>query len=122
VRVERFIPFTLLLPFVDAYVTNGGFGGVQHALSYGVPIVVAGTTEDKLEIGNRVAYAGAGINLRTSTPTPQQVADAVRTVLHDPRYRARARAIQAELNRHDAAQEAATLLEQLAATKAPVLR
>jgi UDP:flavonoid glycosyltransferase YjiC (YdhE family) len=122
VRVARFIPFTLLLPFVDVYVTNGGFGGVQYALSHGVPIVVAGTTEDKPEIGNRVAYAGAGINLRTSTPTPQHVADAVRTVLHDPRYRAGAQAIQAELNRHDAAQEAATLLERLAATKAPVLR
>ncbi|MGH3808525.1 MAG: glycosyltransferase [Pseudonocardiaceae bacterium] len=81
VRVARFIPFTLLLPFVDVYVTNGGFGGVQYALSHGVPIIVAGTTEDKPEIGHRVAYAGAGINLRTSAPTPQHVADAVRTVL-----------------------------------------
>ncbi|MGH3820631.1 MAG: glycosyltransferase, partial [Pseudonocardiaceae bacterium] len=59
VRVARFIPFTLLLPFVDVYVTNGGFGGVQYALSHGVPIIVAGTTEDKPEIGHRVAYAGA---------------------------------------------------------------
>jgi UDP:flavonoid glycosyltransferase YjiC (YdhE family) len=122
VRVERFIPFTPLLPFVDVYVTNGGFGGVQYALSHGVPIVVAGASEDKLEIGNRVAYSGAGINLRTSTPTPQQVADAVRTILHDPRYRAGAKAIQVELNNHNAGEEAATLLEQLAHTKAPVLR
>jgi UDP:flavonoid glycosyltransferase YjiC (YdhE family) len=122
VRVERFIPFTPLLPFVDVYVTNGGFGGVQYALSHGVPIVVAGTTEDKSEIGNRVAYAGAGINLRTSSPTPQQIAGAVRTVLGDPRYRAGAEAIQAELNRHNAPEEAATLLERLAETKAPVLR
>jgi UDP:flavonoid glycosyltransferase YjiC (YdhE family) len=122
VRVERFIPFSPLLPFVDVYVTNGGFGGVQYALSNGVPIVVAGTTEDKLEIGNRVAYAGAGINLRTSTPTAQQVAGAVQTILRDSRYRAAAEAIQTELNRHDAPQEAAALLEQLAETKAPVLR
>jgi UDP:flavonoid glycosyltransferase YjiC (YdhE family) len=122
VRVERFIPFAPLLPYVDAYVTNGGFGGVQYALAHGVPIVVAGTTEDKPEIANRVAYAGAGINLRTSSPAPQQVADAVRTVLREPRYRAAAEAIQAELSRHDAPEEAATLLEQLAHTKAPVLR
>ncbi|MGH3765052.1 MAG: glycosyltransferase [Pseudonocardiaceae bacterium] len=122
VRVERFIPFAPLLPFVDVYVTNGGFGGVQYALSNGVPIVVAGTTEDKLEIGNRVAYAGAGINLRTSTPTPREVADAVQTILRDSRYRAAAEAIQADLSRHDAPQEAATLLERLAETKAPVLR
>lgn len=122
VRVERFIPFTPLLPFVDVYVTNGGFGGVQYALSNGVPIVVAGTTKDKPEIGNRIAYAGAGISLRTNTPSPHQVADAVRTVLCDPRYRVGAKAIQTELNRHNAPEEAATLLEQLAHTKAPVLR
>lgn len=122
VRVERFIPFSPLLPFVDVYVTNGGFGGVQYALSNGVPIVVAAKAGPNLEIGNRVAYTGAGINLRTSTPTPQQVAGAVQTILRDSRYRAAAEAIQAELNRHDAPQEAATLLEQLAETKAPVLR
>ncbi|HET9258068.1 MAG TPA: nucleotide disphospho-sugar-binding domain-containing protein [Pseudonocardiaceae bacterium] len=122
VRVERYIPFTPLMPFVDVYVTNGGFGGVQYALANGVPIVVAGTTEDKPEIGNRVAYAGAGINLRTSSPTPQRVADAVRTLLRDPRYRAGAEAIQAELSRHNAPVEAAELLERLAETKAPVLR
>lgn len=122
VRVERFIPFTPLLPFVDVYVTNGGFGGVQSALSHGVPIVVAGTAADQPEIANRIAYSGAGINLRTSSPTPQQVADSVRTVLREPRYRAAAQAIQAELNRHNAPEEAVTLLEQLADTKAPVLR
>ena len=122
VRVERFIPFTPLLPFVDVYLTNGGFGGVQHALSNGVPIVVAGTTADEKEIGNRVAYAGAGINLRTSSPTPQQVADSVRTILRDPRYRTGAEMIQAALNHHNAPVEAATLLEQLARTKNPVLR
>jgi UDP:flavonoid glycosyltransferase YjiC (YdhE family) len=122
VRVERFLPLAPLLPFVDVFVTNGGYGGVQYALSNGVPIVVAGSTEDKLEIGNRVAYAGVGINLRTSRPTPQQVADSVRTVLRDPRYRAAAMAIQAELSRHNAPEEAAALLEQLAHTKAPILR
>jgi UDP:flavonoid glycosyltransferase YjiC (YdhE family) len=46
----------------------------------------------------------------------------VQTILRDSRYRAAAEAIQAQLNRHDAPQEAAILLEQLAETKAPVLR
>jgi UDP:flavonoid glycosyltransferase YjiC (YdhE family) len=31
-------------------VTNGGYGGVQMALSYGVPLVVAGASEDKPEV------------------------------------------------------------------------
>jgi UDP:flavonoid glycosyltransferase YjiC (YdhE family) len=121
-RVERFVPFKPLMPMVDVYVTNGGFGGVQFALSNGVPLVAGGKTEDKAEIANRVAYSGCGINLKTATPSAQQVGDAVRTVLNDPTYREGARRIQAELAAKDAATEAATLLERLAEIKAPVLR
>jgi formate dehydrogenase assembly factor FdhD len=39
-----------LLPKVDVMVTNGGYGGVQRAVSTGVPLVVAGSTEDELEV------------------------------------------------------------------------
>jgi UDP:flavonoid glycosyltransferase YjiC (YdhE family) len=120
-RVEPFVPFKPLLPYVDVYVTNGGFGGVQFALMNGVPIVAGGTTEDKPEIGNRVAYSGAGINLKTNTPTPIQIQTAVKAVLSNPRYRQRAQQIQAELRQYDAPTEAARLLEQLAETRRPVL-
>ena len=121
-RVESFVPFKPLLPYVDVYITNGGFGGVQFALMNGVPIVAGGTTEDKPEIGNRIAYSGAGINLKTNTPTPEQIHAAVKTVLSNPQYRRRAQQIQAELARHDGPAEAAGLLEQLAATQRPVLQ
>ena len=46
----------------------------------------------------------------------------VRKVLADPSYRESAERIQAELAAKDAATTAATLLERLAETKAPVLR
>ena len=95
---------------------------MQFALSNGVPLVAAGKTEDKAEIGNRVAYSGCGINLKTATPTAEQVGDAVRKILADPSYGDNARRIQSELAAKDAATEAATLLERLAETKAPVLR
>ena len=67
--VAEYIPHDLLLPKVDVMVTNGGYGAVQRALSMGVPLVVAGNTEDKPEVAARVAWTGAGINLRTGTPT-----------------------------------------------------
>jgi UDP:flavonoid glycosyltransferase YjiC (YdhE family) len=120
--VERFVPFKPLMPLVDVYLTNGGFGGVQYALANGVPIVAAGASEDKAEIGNRVAFTGAGINLRTSSPTPQAIAEAVRTILNADSYRQRASALQAEIATHDAAGEAAELLERLAKRQAPILR
>lgn len=120
-RVASFIPFNQLMPHISAMLTNGGYGGVTIALANGVPVVAGGTTEDKPEVGNRVAYAGAGINLKTNTPTPDQIRDAVKQVLSDASYRNKARQLQAEYARHDAPAEAAMLLEKLAATRQPVL-
>jgi MGT family glycosyltransferase len=114
-RVERFIPFDELLPHVDVLLTNGGYGGTQLALSHGVPIVGAGRTEDKNEVNARVAWSGVGIDLRTQTPTAQQIRTAVRQVLADPRYATRARRLQAEIVRAGREEKAADLLEQLAA-------
>ncbi len=114
-RVERFLPFAELLPHVDAFVTNGGFGGLQLALAEGVPVVAAGTTEDKLEVNARVAYAGVGINLRTDRPEPAVIRSAVRRVLTDPTYARRARGLAAEIAAAGRERQAATLLEELAA-------
>ena len=119
-RVERYIPYEALLPRVDVMVTNGGYTGVQMALAHGVPLVVAGTRGDELHNGTLMERLGAGINLRTDTPTSEQVANAVRTVLRDPAYRSSARRLQAEYARYDGPTTAAQLIEQLARTGRPV--
>lgn len=99
VRVAEFLPYDRLLPQTDVFVTNGGYGGVHYALEHGVPIVVAGRTEDKTEVSARVAWSGVGIDLRTDNPAPDKVAAAVRTVLTDERYRLRAEAIGDSIRR-----------------------
>ena len=101
-RVAAFVPFDTLLPHTDVLVTNGGYGGVQLALGHGVPLVLAGVSEDKAEVTARVAWAGAGINLATQTPDEASIRNAVDAVLNTPRYRARARELQLEYARHDA--------------------
>jgi UDP:flavonoid glycosyltransferase YjiC (YdhE family) len=58
-------------------VTNGGFNGVQSALSHGVPLVCAGKTEEKPEVCARVAWAGVGIDLKTQRPKPDQIKQAI---------------------------------------------
>jgi UDP:flavonoid glycosyltransferase YjiC (YdhE family) len=93
VRISTFVDYDLLLPLTDVFVTNAGFGGVQHALAHGVPIVAAGETEDKPEVCARIEWSGVGINLGTGTPTAIQVGDAVSAVLADPSYRSRADAM-----------------------------
>jgi UDP:flavonoid glycosyltransferase YjiC (YdhE family) len=114
-KAATFLPFDRLLPKVSVMVTNGGYGAVTHALSLGVPLVVAGDSEEKPEIAARVAWAGAGINLGTGRPSAAQIGEAVRTVLTKPHYRQCAQALRAEFARHNAREGIAELVEDLAA-------
>ncbi len=90
-RVSSYLPFEWLLPKVDVLVTNGGYGSVNQAMSFGIPLVTAGLTEDKAEVNVRVAWSGVGINLATNAPSCEALRGAVRTVLDEPSYRSRAR-------------------------------
>lgn len=97
-RAAEFLPYDALFPRLDAMVTNGGYGGVHYALAHGVPLVVAGGTEDKPEVAARVAWSGTGIDLRTGRPTPKAVHRAVRRVLDTPGYRLASTAIGAQID------------------------
>ena len=88
-----YLPYDVLLPRTDVFITNGGYGGLHHAMRYGVPIVVAGDSEDKVETSARVQWSGAGISLRTGRPSAEQVERAVTRILGDPGYAAAARRI-----------------------------
>ncbi len=100
-RAAEFLPYDLLLPKTDVFVTNAGFGGVQYALSHGVPLVTAGDTEDKPEVSARAAWAGVGVDLKTGTPTARAIRDAVDRVLADPSFRERATALAASIDGYD---------------------
>lgn len=121
-RVEPFLPHGHLLPHISLMITNGGYNGVQAALAHGVPLVVAAGSEEKPKIAARVAWSGAGVNLKTGAPSPEQIRAAVRKAFGNPRYRQNAQRIQADYAQHNAPAEATVLLERLAATKQPVLR
>jgi UDP:flavonoid glycosyltransferase YjiC (YdhE family) len=113
VRVERFVPYALLMPHVDLLLTNGGYGSIQIALAHGVPVVAIGKTEDKAEIANRVEWSGVGVGMKVRIPTEKQIHDAVMRVLTTPTYAARAEAMRYELSGLDAANSGAGLLEEL---------
>jgi MGT family glycosyltransferase len=101
-RAAAYLPYDQLLPLTDVLVTNGGYGGVQQALAHGIPLVVAGQTEDKVEVSARVGWSGAGINLKTNRPSAGAVRAAVVDVLNNPSYRGRARRIGEAIARTDA--------------------
>jgi UDP:flavonoid glycosyltransferase YjiC (YdhE family) len=103
--VAGLVDYAALLPRLDAMITNGGWGGVLAALSHGVPLIVAGGDLDKPEIAGRIAWAGAGIDLRTGTPEPAAILRAWRRLSTDPGYRDNAERLAGELRRHDGPRE-----------------
>ena len=117
-RAAEFLRYSEFMPKVSAFVTNGGYGGLHEAMRHGVPIVVAGDTEDKLETSARVAWSGAGLNLRTGHPSPEAIRTAVRKVLADPRYRVASARIGAEIAASAGAAGFADAVQQLVAGRA----
>ncbi len=118
VRTAPYVPFGDLLPHVDIMITNGGFGGTQNALAHGIPLVISGTTEDKMEVAARVEYAGAGLNLRKQSPRPSKIRSAVRRILSDPSYRQNAKRLQAEYAGYDPGKLTADYAESFIKSKA----
>lgn len=115
--VAEYIPHDALLPKVDVMVTNGGYGAVQRAVCAGVPLVVAGSTEDKPEVAARVQWSGAGINLRTGTPTASDIRAAVRKVLTDHRYLHRVRELESAFAQRDGVAEIGVLIDEVLAER-----
>ena len=112
-RVIGFAPFAALLPRVEVAITNGGWGGTIAALGHGIPLVIAGGDLDKPEVASRVAWSGAGVNLRTGTPSAAAVGAAADRVLGDPSFRESAAHVRTRLQSLGGAARAAELLEGL---------
>lgn len=85
--IEDFIPFDEIMPYANAYITNGGYGGVMLGIQNKLPLVVAGVHEGKNEICARVGYFKLGINLKTETPSPIQIRQAVDKLMNDTTYK-----------------------------------
>jgi UDP:flavonoid glycosyltransferase YjiC (YdhE family) len=96
-RAATYLPYDELLPRTSVYVTNGGYGGVQYALRYGVPIVATGGKEDKPEVGARVAWSGVGRRIRSEHPSPRALQRDILAVLRQPRYREASQRIAADM-------------------------
>jgi MGT family glycosyltransferase len=94
--IEDYIPFDSIMPYVDVYVTNGGYGGVLLGIQNGLPMVVAGVHEGKSEICARVGYFKLGINLRTEKPSAKQIRRSVEEVLSNDDYRHHTRRLARE--------------------------
>lgn len=119
IRIERYIPQTLLLPHCDALVFHGGFNSLHAAFWHGLPMVIIPQgAGDNLPTAWRCAAVGAGVLVEGTPPQPEAVRAAVKTVLEQPEYRASAQKFQHAIKRLPSLAEAVQRLEVLAATRA----
>ncbi|KAL3441065.1 UDP-Glycosyltransferase/glycogen phosphorylase [Aspergillus insuetus] len=95
-RVVDFLPYDAVLPHVDVFVSNAGYGGFLHGVMNGIPMVLAGSGQDKSEVCARGERAGIAMNLKTDTPTLEAIRDAVITVLTNSKFKTRCVEIQRE--------------------------
>jgi MGT family glycosyltransferase len=100
--IEDFIPFQDVMPFTNAFVTNGGYGGVLLSIRHGLPIVAAGIHEGKNEICARIGFFKYGINLNTETPTSVQLRVAVEEVMEKDIYVKNVRKLSKEFELYNA--------------------
>lgn len=96
-RAATYLPYDELLPRTSVFVTNGGYGGVQYALRFGVPIVATGGKEDKPEVGARVAWSGVGRRIRSEYPSARVLRREILAVLRDGRYRQASERLAAQM-------------------------
>jgi len=96
--VEDFIDFDFILEHVELFICNGGYGSVLLGLSKGVPLVTAGIREGKNDINAHVDYFGAGIDLRTESPKPNDIRRAAERILSEPHWKQNVARLSAELH------------------------
>ena len=111
-RVESFVPQRAVLRTVAAVVTHGGLNTVLDALAAGVPLVVVPLAFEQGAIAARVSRSGAGIVVPRARLTAQSVATALRRVLEEPQFRARAEALATEIAAAGGVSRAVVLIER----------
>ena len=89
-RIVDWPSYRRTMPECSAVVCHGGHGTVMQSLVAGVPVVCSPAAGDMAENAARVAWAGAGVSLPARLARPACVRLAVRRLLEDGRYAARA--------------------------------
>jgi UDP:flavonoid glycosyltransferase YjiC (YdhE family) len=120
VRIERYVPQSLLFPRCDLVISHGGSNTMLGALAHGIPQVMVPITADQPDNAERCATAGAARVVPLADATPAAIRDAALAVLSDPSYRRAARRVRDEMVRLPDLDDVVALLERLAREKQPM--
>ena len=111
VRVERYVPQSLVLPHCDAVVSHAGSGTVLATLTLGLPQVCLPQGADQFLNAAAVASAGAGISLMPGEGGTAPVRDGVAGVLDDVSFRDAAGRVSSSIASMPSPDDVARVLE-----------
>jgi UDP:flavonoid glycosyltransferase YjiC (YdhE family) len=111
----EYLPQTEILRFANAVITHGGNNTVTECMHCGCPMIVLPLFWDQHDNARRVAECGFGLRLNTYAHAPDELRQAVRTVLDDAGLRQRMRDVADRLQAAPGTVSAAEAIERLAA-------
>jgi UDP:flavonoid glycosyltransferase YjiC (YdhE family) len=112
-RLVDWVSYAKTMPRCAAVICHAGHGTVARALACGVPVVACPHGGDMAENAARVRWAGAGVSLPRRFTTARGVRLALRRLLADPGYAARAAELRDWAERNDGAARAADEVERV---------
>jgi UDP:flavonoid glycosyltransferase YjiC (YdhE family) len=112
--VVDWLRYSQAMAAADLVICHGGHGTVARALSAGTPVLCCPAVGDMAENGARAAWAGAGLMLPWRLLGSASLRLAVRRLLGDASFSARAGEIAAWGRENEGAERAAELVEALA--------
>jgi UDP:flavonoid glycosyltransferase YjiC (YdhE family) len=115
-RVEQYIPNSLLLPRCRAVVAHAGYGTVMGCLAIGVPMVLIPLGADQFMHAERCRALDVAETVLREEAGPERIRRAVQRILADPEFAHRARAMREEIAAMPGADRGASRVEQAART------
>ena len=120
-RLYGWLRYSQLMAMAEVVVCHGGHGTVARALAHGAPVLCCPAVGDMAENGARVGWAGVGLSLPWRLLSDWSLRVAVRRMLGDPAFRARAGAVAAWGATHDGAVRGAELTESFGSRRSDTI-
>lgn len=116
-RIETWVPSTLSVfchTKVQAFISHCGINSVQESLYFGTPVVGIPFFADQEDMGYRLKDSGAGVLLDKISFTPDELKEAVHTVMNSEKVLKAKEKIRASLHLAGGIDHACDLIENVA--------
>jgi UDP:flavonoid glycosyltransferase YjiC (YdhE family) len=114
IRLEHYLPQSLIFPYCDLVVCHGGFSTMMTALGFGVPLVMIPIAADQADNARRCHELGVALAISPEERTVGTIQAAIRAMLGNTSFRFAATRLRDEIRAMPGLEDAVRMLERLA--------